>query len=151
MDLFEQEFFLFPLVWSGSSKIRAGNYCLIPIVQILTVHCEIWSDAVDFEACLIWQSKWWPLLCVFLFLILSPDFAAAAVAAVIVVRGGGASGNDVEDDNIFYFFLFLFFLFSLFRWRLFWSKVWWRVRNFIILIRKHCCCYSRGATIVSRV
>ncbi len=93
MDLFEQEFSLFPLVWSGPSKIPAGNYCLIPTVHVLTIHCEIWSDAPDFEACLIWRSKMWPLLCVFLFLILSPDFAAAAAAAVVVVRGGGAGGE----------------------------------------------------------
>jgi hypothetical protein len=38
------------------------------------------------------------LLCVFLFLILSPDFAAAAAAAVVVVRGGGAGGDAIEDD-----------------------------------------------------
>jgi len=151
MDLLEQEFSLFPLVWSGPSKIRASNYCLIPTVQILTVHCEIWSDAPDSEACLIWRSKMWPLLCVFLFLILSPDFTAAAVAAVVVVRGGGAGGDAVEDDNTFFFFFFFFFLFSLFRWRTFWSRMWWRVRNFVILIRKHCCCCSRGATIASRV
>ncbi len=102
MDFLEQEFSLFPLVWSGLSKIRAGNYCLIPTVQILTVHCEIWSDALDSEACLIWRSKMWPLLCVFLFLILSPDFAIAAAAVVVVVRGGGAGGDVVEDDNIFF-------------------------------------------------
>ncbi len=102
MDLLEQEFSLFPLVWSGLSKIRAGNYGLIPTVQILTVHCEIWSDAPDSEACLTWRSKMWPLLCVFLFLILSPDFAAAVAVAVVVVRGGGAGGDVVEDDNIFF-------------------------------------------------
>jgi len=99
MDLFEQEFSLFPLVWSGPSKIRASNYCLIPTVQILTIHCEIWSDAPNFEACLIWWSKMWPLLCVFLFLILSPDFAVVTVAAVVVIRGGGAGGDVVEDDR----------------------------------------------------
>jgi hypothetical protein len=71
---------LFPLVWSGPSKICAGNYRLIPTVQILTIHCEIWSDAPYSEACLIWRSKMWPLLCVFLFLFLSPDFAAVASA-----------------------------------------------------------------------
>ncbi len=147
MDLLEQEFSLFPLVWSGLSKIRAGNYCLIPTVQILTVHCEIWSDAPDSEACLIWRSKMWPLLCVFLFLILSPDFTIAAAAVVVVVRGGGAGGDVVEDDNIFFFF----FLYSLFRWTTLWSRVWWGVQNFVILIRKHCCCCSRGATIASKV
>ncbi len=99
MDLLEQEFSLFPLVWSRPSKIRAGNYCLISTVQILTVHCEIWSDAPDSEACLIWRSKMWPLLCVFLFLILSPDFTA--VAAVVVVRGGGAGGDAVEAAREF--------------------------------------------------
>ncbi len=99
MDLFEQEFSLFPLVWSGPSKIRAGNYCLIPTVHVLTIHCEIWSNAPDFEACLIWRSKMWPLLCVFLFLILSPDFAAAAAAVVVVVRGGGVGGDAIEDDR----------------------------------------------------
>ncbi len=99
MDLFEQKFSLFPLVWSGPSNIRAGNYCLIPIVQILTIHCEIWYDALDFKACLIWRSKMWPLLCVFLFLILSPDFAAAAAAAVVVVRGRRAGGDVIEDDR----------------------------------------------------
>ncbi len=99
MDLFEQEFFLFPLVWSGPSKIRAGNYCLIPTVHVLTIHCEIWSNALDFEACLIWRSKMWPLLCVFLFLILSLDFAAVAALVVVVVRGGGAGGDAIEDDR----------------------------------------------------
>ncbi len=86
MDFLEQEFSLFPLVWSGPSKIGRGNYCLIS-----TVHCEIWSDAPDSEACMIWRSKLWPLLCVFLFP--CPDFAAAAV---VVVVGGGGGGDAVE-------------------------------------------------------
>ncbi len=34
-------------------------------------------------------------MCVFLFLFLSPDFAAAA-AAVVVGGGGGAGGDEVE-------------------------------------------------------
>jgi hypothetical protein len=41
-------------------------------------------------------------LCVFLFLILSPDFVAAdAVAVVVVVRGRGAGGDVVEAAREF--------------------------------------------------